>query len=456
MLTAVFDIGKTNKKFLLFDQELNVIHLSSVEFEETIDDDGFPCDDLDALTNWIRETLSVAATTHRKPGIGRVNFSTYGASLVHVGADGRPVAPLYNYLKPYPPHLIERFHELYGGAHGFATATASPSWGMLNSGLQLYWLKEEKREVFDEVRWSLHLPQYCSYLLTGHAHDESTSLGCHTGMWDFQRAGYHAWLDRERVSTVLPKLSSSTTLYPVERATDELPLSLKIGAGVHDSSSALYPYLRAFDVPFLFVSTGTWVVTMNPFAEESLSGDELDRGALCYLTPDRNPVKSVRLFLGAEHALQVDRIAEHFGVDRDTCLAMGFDGEALAGARQQDSRFLPSHNLVSGERGADRWRIDGFATVPIAYHALVDGLVDLQLEALQLARGSSQVSRVFIDGGFSQNKVFTKLLAQALRPTTLETTGLAQATALGAALLVNGDVGSEAIRAMFASRAVSV
>jgi L-fuculokinase len=31
--------------------------------------------------------------------IRAVNFSAYGASLVHMGVDGQPVAPLYNYLK---------------------------------------------------------------------------------------------------------------------------------------------------------------------------------------------------------------------------------------------------------------------------------------------------------------------------------------------------------------------
>jgi len=45
-ITAIFDIGKTNKKLLLFNDQYEVILEQEEKFEETIDDDGFPCDDL--------------------------------------------------------------------------------------------------------------------------------------------------------------------------------------------------------------------------------------------------------------------------------------------------------------------------------------------------------------------------------------------------------------------------
>ena len=38
---AVFDIGKTNKKIMLFDENVNVVFQEEQKFEEIVDDDGF-------------------------------------------------------------------------------------------------------------------------------------------------------------------------------------------------------------------------------------------------------------------------------------------------------------------------------------------------------------------------------------------------------------------------------
>jgi sugar (pentulose or hexulose) kinase len=58
----IFDIGKTNKKVLLFNENLDVISTKSVELPETIDEDGFPAEDIQLLTSFIlnafREVLS--------------------------------------------------------------------------------------------------------------------------------------------------------------------------------------------------------------------------------------------------------------------------------------------------------------------------------------------------------------------------------------------------------------
>ena len=52
---AVFDVGKTNKKLFLFDEHYKILSEESTRFEETKDEDGFPCEDLQAMTKWIWE-----------------------------------------------------------------------------------------------------------------------------------------------------------------------------------------------------------------------------------------------------------------------------------------------------------------------------------------------------------------------------------------------------------------
>src|SRR5260221_2261470 len=193
---AIFDIGKTNKKLFLFDEQYRMVLEKTQQFEETTDDDGDACEDLPALTRWVEQSLD-DVMADKDIQLKALNFSTYGASFVHVDREGRPVAPLYNYLKAFPEDLKQQFYAKYGGELTFSMHTASPVLGNLNSGLQLYYIKQLKPDLFDRIHYSLHLPQYMSLLVTGRAYSDITSIGCHTGLWNFPQNHYHEWLFRE-------------------------------------------------------------------------------------------------------------------------------------------------------------------------------------------------------------------------------------------------------------------
>ena len=53
-VTAVFDIGKTNKKFFLFDEKYREVYKEYTQFDEIEDEDGFPTEDINALQFWIK------------------------------------------------------------------------------------------------------------------------------------------------------------------------------------------------------------------------------------------------------------------------------------------------------------------------------------------------------------------------------------------------------------------
>ena len=55
---AIFDVGKTNKKLLLFNEQYELVQENSRPMDEITDEDGFPCDDVQALTAWIRESYN--------------------------------------------------------------------------------------------------------------------------------------------------------------------------------------------------------------------------------------------------------------------------------------------------------------------------------------------------------------------------------------------------------------
>ena len=180
-VTLVFDIGKTNKKLFLFDENLKELHREYVRFDEIPDDDGFMSEDLASLIGWIKDCTS-RFVNDPKFEVKAINFSTYGASMVHLDENGEIISPFYNYLKSFPEDLKRHFFDKYYGEAEFSLATASPFMGFLNSGLQLYYLKYEKPEIFKKLHKSLHFPQYLSGLLTGKYISDYTSLGCHTGL----------------------------------------------------------------------------------------------------------------------------------------------------------------------------------------------------------------------------------------------------------------------------------
>ncbi|PZP41685.1 MAG: carbohydrate kinase, partial [Pseudopedobacter saltans] len=106
-VVAILDVGKTNKKLFLFDKQYQIVYQQKLTFAQKIDEDGYECEDLSAIEEFLFKTLRELIDSG-KYDIRAINFSTYGASLVHIGVAGRPVVDMFNYLKPYPDGLLEK------------------------------------------------------------------------------------------------------------------------------------------------------------------------------------------------------------------------------------------------------------------------------------------------------------------------------------------------------------
>ena len=154
----ILDVGKTNKKIVLFNESYELVFEKSFYFDEISDEDGFQTEDLIRLTDWVGTSVNelVQSGTYE---IRAIHFSGYGASLVCLNFSGIPVFPLYNYLKAYPNELLNNFFEKYGSPAMLSMQTCSPMLGNLNSGLQLYRLKYQFSEKFEKIKYALHLPE---------------------------------------------------------------------------------------------------------------------------------------------------------------------------------------------------------------------------------------------------------------------------------------------------------
>lgn len=438
---AIFDVGKTNKKLFLFDEQYQLVFEKTARFTETIDEDGDPCENVENLRLSVFDSLREVFNL-KEFQIRAINFSTYGASFVYLDKEGKPLTPLYNYLKAYPEKLHKQFYEAYGGESTVAHETASPVLGSLNSGLQLYRLKYEKPEVFKKLKYALHLPQYMSYLITGNPCTDITSIGCHTQLWDFSKKDYHRWVKKERIGAKLPAICKTDSVQPAAFPGN----GYAVGIGLHDSSAALIPYLVNFHEPFVLLSTGTWCISFNPFNHEPLTTDELEQDCLCYLSYKGEPVKASRYFAGYEHEQQVKRIADHFKQNTIRYRTMKFDQKILPRLKKKNTEKpgRKSRKKLS-DSGFGQRDLKSFANDTEAYHQLILDLVAQQFKATSLVLNGTPVKRIFVDGGFGKNAIYMNLLAAAFPKMEVFAASMAQASALGAALAIHDTWNSQAI-----------
>jgi sugar (pentulose or hexulose) kinase len=446
---VLLDIGKTNKKLFVMDENYHIILERTEQFADISDDDGEPCEDIERLSNWIESSLK--SVIHQPEfDVKAVNFSTYGASFVllktaTIGASGRVVgevvAPLYNYLKDFPNDLKSTFYDKYGGEKLVSSQTASPVLGNLNSGMQLYFLKERKPLMYAQINAALHLPQYASFLVTKRLFSDITSIGCHTNLWHFEKNEYHEWVENEGIAKILPPIFPSDAAIPAFFEGKELV----VGVGLHDSSAALIPYLACFHAPFILISTGTWCISMNPFNDLPLTPEELAQDSLCYLSYQGKPVKAARIFAGNEHEIEAKRISKYFNVKEDFYRNIEFDATIFSDFRFQISTSDNTDSTTNDAELKPVLKVSNFANrslsdfenETIAYHQLMLDLVQLQAVSTRLIIQNTPVSRLFIDGGFSKNPLYMNLLAESFPDLEVFAASVAQATAVGAALAIH-------------------
>lgn len=420
---AIFDVGKTNKKFFLFDQDYKVVYEHAATFTETVDEDDYPCENLELIRRFLFDSLD-CVFAKKEFDIVAINFAAYGASFVYIDENGQPLSPLYNYLKPYPESVKKKFYSAYGGEEKFSSCSASPVLGNLNSGMQLYYIKYEKPALFQKIKYALHLPQYLSYLISGIVNSDITSIGCHTNLWDFDHNHYHEWVAIEGIEKLLPPITTYNTVTEASFSGNQL----YAGTGLHDSSAALIPYLINFSEPFLLISSGTWCITLNPFNNTPLTREELEKDCLCYMQYNGNPVKASRLFAGQEHKDGVNRIAAHFNQNKNFYRSVQYDADIVSGLKKRNS---PEGQHFTAIDLAD------FINYKEAYHHLIMAIIKKQVASINLVLKGSDVTRIFVDGGFSSNEIYMRLLASSFENLKIYSSFIPQASALGAALALH-------------------
>jgi sugar (pentulose or hexulose) kinase len=409
--TVVLDVGKTLSKIGLWSEDGALIDRRTRP-NDRIDTGQYTALDVHGIESFLRATLSDFARIAEVTSIIPV---AHGAAAAVVSGKGLMQAPL-DYEHPIPARL----RALYDERRESFADTGSPALpDGLNLGAQLYYLQSLNSDLLSGDSCIVPWAQYWSWLLSGVAASELTTLACHTDLWrpfagtPSRLASHFGWAER-----LAPLRNAAAVLGPIKpgwASRTGLSPEVRIHCGLHDSNAALIA-ARGFpeiaDQEATILSTGTWFVAMRtPGPTVTFDIRELDETRDCLVNVDARgrPIPSSRFMGGREIELltggDTHRVDASTGQHRllsavDSVLARG-------------SMVLPT--LVPGSgpygKGPGRWIAkptdeDARRVVVCLYAALV---ADASLDLVG-AR-----DRLLIEGRFALSEVFVRALAM-LRP----------------------------------------
>ncbi len=167
---------------------------------------------------------------------------------------------------------------------------------------------------------------------------------------------------------------------------------------------------------------------------------------LCYLCYDGKPVKASRLFTGYEHEQATKKLALHFQKPVDYYESLKYNSGLVL--RPAEAGY---YNNIDGPAGLPqsgflKRDLSSYSSYEHAYHQLISDIVGLQVHSTQMVMHGAMVSTIYVDGGFSKNEIFMKLLALSFRNQSVLAATLPQASSIGAALAMHRHWNTEPVR----------
>ncbi|TGQ92714.1 carbohydrate kinase [Mesorhizobium sp. M8A.F.Ca.ET.208.01.1.1] len=417
MNVAVLDFGKTNSKLFVFGQDGRILDERRTQ-PKWVQQGGFSVLDEAALHDWAFGAVTDAVENN---GVEGVMVSGHGCTFALV--DGKALThPILDYEQEPPAEIAVRIdHRIPDFAETF-----SPRLPLgFNYGRHMLWLQQVDPDAFSNATSILGYPQYWSWRLGGRPVSEVSYLGCHSHLWAPRERDYSSLVDAEGWRGQMPAFERAGAVIG-ERRFGNTERSIAIHNGVHDSNAALYAYRRQGLGPLTVVSTGTWVVVLNP--DCPLEALDSERDMLVNVDVDGGPVPTIRFMGGREFAV----------------ISGGWQGAIPLGSIQQalDAGLMALPSFAPGGPISDRSGeiIGGTpsaaqrAAVALLYVAL---MVDLCLDLIH------SENTVIVDGGLNTGGLLAGLLAQ-LRPgqTFLQGASL-EGSATGAAALAFESLGRD-------------
>lgn len=403
----VIDLGKTLSKVSLWDSEANMLD-RVVCPNAPIIVDGVKRIDVERTREWVLEVLSTFSN-HPVETIVPVG---HGAAVVAL-LDERAAFPPLDYEQAIPADVLAD----YRAARDDFAITGSPDLpDGLNLGAQLFWLE---RLHPDAMRHATLVPwaQYWSWVLTGTAVSEVSSLGCHSDLWAPFLCDYSPLARKmgwsERFAPVVGANEVVGTLSDDVALITGLPRSVEVLAGLHDSNAALHA-ARGFDQisdrEATVLSTGTWFIAMR-LSDNTGSTPALPEARDCLVNVDvaGRPVPSSRFMGGREIESVIEIDTRRVDIKPDQPRLLAAVPQVLKARAMMRPTLAPGTGPFPRAEGGwvnepDDWFQRRAAMC--LYAALV---ADVSLNLI------GSVEQVLIEGRFAEAEVFVRALA-SLRP----------------------------------------
>ncbi len=413
----VIDIGKTHAKLSLWDQMGVLIERrtrANAKLDDVLDAAG--------IEVWLEEVLREFAAL---ADVGAIIPVAHGAAAALVSGDKLICPP-----RDYEASVAAEARAAYDRLRAPFAETGSPALPAgLNLGMQLF---EQRDLICGHI---LLWPQYWSWLLSGVASSEVTSLGTHTDLWNPATGSFSGLVDRVGWRTHFPPLRKAGDILgpitPKWASRTGLPADTRIHCGVHDSNAALVAARSFAEIvgrEATILSTGTWFVAMRS-ASGPVDIEALPEARDCLVNVDVSgkPVPSARFMGGRE----IERLGERIELPG----LAGLD-EAIA----RHAAILPTFASGCGPFPAAR---GAWANMPAdldqrrAVIALYVALVADSALALVGAQGI-----LLIEGRFARSEIFVRALATLRPDLAVYTTSTEVDVSFGALRLVEPSIKS--------------
>ncbi|MDA3961594.1 MAG: FGGY family carbohydrate kinase [Planctomycetota bacterium] len=448
-LVAVIDIGKTNKKVAVYDDKLRQVAYRQQEFAAAPGADGVLHEPVAAMWDWFKQTLSAL---FKEQPFSAIAVSTHGAAVACLDCDGELSLPVIGYdhslSDAQQAALDADFYAACGDEKALQRETGTCDLPLLiNPSKMLQFAKGAYPEGFARTVRLLNYPQYWGFKLTERQATEPTFSFNHTHLYNVATRAPSSCAEALGVDSMLlrqfkrpwDKLGTLTGALQFELGLPPLPVAV----GIHDSNSALLPYLiKHAGSDFVVNSTGTWCVAMHGVDAPVYADDELGRKIIFNIDATGNYQKVSFLMGGQEYARYHELIGgSHvtFDAERMNAALATLDDRILpgafpsqfpsqsGGATSVDARYSLAQ-LDAGERPV--W----FADQERA-HFLLNASLAIQTKVALEATGVSDQTAIYVEGGFRQNSSYLAVLAALFPNQTVACTSLEQATCVGAAVL---------------------
>jgi L-fuculokinase len=414
---AVFDLGKTNIKLVLFDLSGRVVAERSCANAPLGPDAHCSYLRLDTEGAWLFLVSALKELGARFP-IEAISIATHGGAGVPVGDEDVALPPM-----DYEFDGFAVVDADYDAVRPPFAETFSPRLPRgLNLGRQAFYLQRMFPAQFGATRAFLPYPQYWAWRLSGVMATEVTSIGAHRDLWRPQEGALSSMVERLGWTPLFPPLRKAWdklgSIKPEVAAATGLKSSVSVLCGAHDSNASLVPHLVSRRDPFTVISTGTWVIIMAVGGKGRL---DPKADMLANVDVRGDPVPTARFMGGREFAvLAGDQPAEATKA-------------GVAAIVASDTLALPAFSDQGGPFAGRTGRIEGRAPEAPEGRAALATLYTALMTAHMLDRLEAP-GDLIVEGGFTRSPAFASILAGLMPGRRVLVAPTSTGAAAGAAL----------------------